>query len=245
MQTAGVTHAIQIGVDLESSHTVVDLARTYPQLPACIGCHPTDCQDFSSSDIDHMTRELRQLYSQNQQYIHAIGETGLDYHHLSSDPVVAERQKQTQKSCFQAQVQLAQEWKLPLVIHARDADQDMLSCVQKYGITYAIMHSFAQDWKYAEALCAFSEEIYFSFSGILTYNSADDVRDVAMRVPLDRILIETDAPFLTPKAVRNKRSYNEPACVQYVQEKLQEIRPEDPESIAHALRDNSLRVFKI
>jgi TatD DNase family protein len=115
--------------------------------------------------------------------------------------------------------------------------------MKKYNITRAVMHCFSEDWDFASELLDFSSEIYFSFSGILTYKSASLIQETASKIPLNRILIETDAPFLSPQVVRG--TVNEPANTRYVLEKLQSLRIESPEHIEQQIYENSRRFYGI
>ena len=153
------------------------------------------------------------------------------------------RQMETQKSWWIMQWELACRYDLPLVIHTRDARDDTLDFMRQNGIDRCVMHCFSEDWDFASDLLDFSREIYFSFSGILTYKNAPKIQEAAMKIPLDRILIETDAPFLAPQPVRG--TINEPAHTRYVLEKLVELRSESPDEIERVVYENSLRFYRI
>jgi TatD DNase family protein len=169
----------------------------------------------------------------------ALGETGFDYHYLT--PGSEESQKKNQQAWWIMQWELACKYNLPLVIHTRDARDNTLSFMKEHDIDRCVMHCFSEDWDFARELLDFSLEIYFSFSGILTYKNAPKIQEAASKIPLNRILIETDAPFLAPQAVRGQ--VNEPAHTRYVLEKMVELRHESREEIERVIYENSLRFY--
>ncbi len=231
--------AVQIGCDIETSKQAIDLAQRFPTVfRATVGYHPEESQD----DEDYsgiMTYES--LILEHRDVIVAIGETGLDYHYL--DPVRIEKQKENQKNWWCMQHELAMKYDLPLVIHTRDARGDTIEFIKTEGVTHAVMHCFSEDAEFAKELLEFSDEIYFSFSGILTYKSAQKIQEAAQYIPLSRILIETDAPFLSPQVVRGQ--VNEPGNTRYVLEKLIELRSETADEIEKTVYENSKRFYGI
>ncbi len=231
--------AVQIGCTIESSKQAIELAGKFPQVfRATIGYHPEESQN----DENYMRiSEYERLILEHRDVIVAIGETGLDYHYL--DPVRTEKQKENQKNWWRMQHELAMKYDLPLVIHTRDARDDTLEFMKTEGVTHAVMHCFSEDYDFAKELLDFSDEIYFSFSGILTYKSAQKIQEAAKNLPLSRILIETDAPFLAPQPVRGQT--NEPAYTRYVFEKLVEIRTESFDEIEKTVYENSKRFYGI
>ena len=162
------------------------------------------------------------LISKYREYIVAVGECGFDFHYLSDNPETASLQKVFQEVWFSEQWELAQKYSLPLVIHTRDAREATLGFMKSNGINKCVMHCFSEDWEFARELLDFSDEIYFSFSGILTYKKSEKIQEAAVHIPIDRILVETDAPFLAPQIVRGQ--VNEPAYTRYTLEKLAELR---------------------
>lgn len=184
-----------------------------------------------------IVENFEKLILENRDIIVAIGETGFDHHYLDgsndgknsvdfshlSDR--AKMQIENQKKWWLIQWELAKKYDLPLVIHTRDARDDTLAFMKNNQINRCVMHCFSEDWNFAHELLEFSDEIYFSFSGILTYKNSQNIQEAAMKIPLDRILIETDSPFLSPQEVRG--SVNEPANTRYILEKLCELRGEE------------------
>ena len=145
---------------------------------------------------------LENLILENRDVVVAIGETGFDYHYLAAEKDKRDSQIKNQQAWWIYQWELAQKHNLPLVIHTRDARDDTIAFMKEHDIYHAVMHCFSEDWEFARELIEFSDDIYFSFSGILTYKNAAKIQEAAQKIPLDRILIETDSPFLSPQPVR-------------------------------------------
>ncbi len=200
MQANNIRYATQIGCDIETSRQAIELARKYEPYYATIGYHPTEGQSLSTEEIPGKVRELEQLLVMNREYIVAIGEIGFDYYHLEAGKEA--EQKETQRVLFFAMTELARKYNLPVVIHTREARTDTLRYLKEFGVKKAIIHCFSEDYGFARELMEYSDEIYFSFSGIVTYSKATSVQETAKLLPLNKILIETDAPFLSPQAVR-------------------------------------------
>ena len=244
MHSAGVMRSVQIGTDLESSQQALDLARRWGRDTWCTaGVHPTDCQRFPANSIKESIGNLEKLVLANRDKIVGIGESGLDYFHLTRS--TREEQKQIQQSFFRAHAALALRLDLPLIVHTRDAAGDTLESIKNAGVHRAVIHCFSEDLQFAQDLLAWSDEIYFSFSGILTYKNAAAVQHAARSLRLDRILVETDAPFLVPQAVRGKFDANEPAFVRHVLDYLKSLRDEPPDVVEQTVWENSNRVFRI
>lgn len=258
MQSAWVMKAVQIGCDIESSLKAIALAQRFPDVfYATVWYHPEtaqdipfiverktlhECEDSETCWPCDAFIEMKKIIEENREYIVGIGETGFDFHYLSDDPEKAALQKVFQEVWFGEQWGLAQKYDLPLIIHTRDARDTTLKYIKEQGITRCVMHCFSEDLDFAQELLDFSDEIYFSFSGILTYKNAPKIQETAAKIPLNRILIETDAPFLAPQPVRG--SVNEPKNTRYVLEKLCELRSEASKEIEQVVYENSLRFYK-
>lgn len=227
---AGLEKIICIGYDYESSCEAVKLAHKYPRIYAVVGVHPHDA-DTLNSDI------MARLYDlARDPRVLAIGEIGLDfYRNLSPQEI--------QEKAFIEQIKLAQELYKPIVIHDRDAHQEVLNIIkkEKAGRSEGIMHCYSGHWPLAMDLM--KQGFYLSFAGPLTYKNAKKTVEVAAKIPLDRVLIETDCPYLSPEPLRGKR--NEPANVSYMARKLAELRKKDPQEIAYLTGLNTRRVFHI
>ncbi len=231
---AGVEAFVTIGCDLSTSQAAVALAEEYPFVYASIGVHPHEVKHI----LDSWYGEFRRL-AQRQKVV-AYGEIGLDYHYNHSSP-------KEQRERFREQIQLARELKLPVIIHTREAQEDTIAILKEERASEVggVFHCFSGDvWLAKDAL---DLGFYLSFSGILTFQNATMLRDIAKTAPLDRLLIETDCPYLTPIPHRGKR--NEPAYVSFVAQKLAELHADTPDmsadTIGRITTENAKRLFKI
>jgi TatD DNase family protein len=225
---AGVAHMIEIGYDIESSHAAVQLAETDPRIFAAVGIQP----HYAGVADDSWLAEIRRLADHPR--VVAIGEIGLDYFHNRAPHDLQER-------LFHAQLALARELRMPVVIHSRDAHDDTVRVLQAARGQPGIMHSFSGDWAYAQACLDIG--FHLSFSGPVTFAKATDLHDVVRRVPLERMLSETDCPYLAPHPLRGKR--NEPANVRLVVEQLAHLREQSLEELAAAVWQNACDVFQL
>jgi TatD DNase family protein len=231
---AGVEAFVTIGCDLATSRAAVALAERYPFVYASIGVHPHEVKHVQDDWYD----EFRRLAK--HQKVVAYGEIGLDYHYNHSSP-------KEQRDRFREQIQLARELKLPVIIHTREAQEDTITILreEKASEVGGVFHCFSGDARLAKD--ALDLGFYLSFSGILTFRNAAMLRDIAKTVPLDRLLIETDCPYLTPVPHRGKR--NEPAYVAHVAAQLATLRADEPrispDTIALATTRNAKCLFKI
>lgn len=229
MREAGVGHALAISVNLRDWPAVHALALAHEELHATVGVHP----DYE--DVDEPTvAELAALAAREK--IVAIGETGLDYYRLTGD-------LEWQRRRFRTHIQAAVATAKPLVVHTRAAAADTIRLMREEHAERAggVMHCFTEDWDVASA--ALDLGFHISISGIVTFRNAAIVKDVARRVPLDRLLIETDAPYLAPAPHRGKR--NQPAYVAHVAAEIARLRDIPVESVAAATTDNFFRLFSI
>ncbi len=241
MKAHNISHAIQIGCDETTSIQAIELARNYPGVFfATVGFHPENAQNYTRESSEIELKKLDNLIAKNRDVVVAIGECGLDYHYLTQN---RETEIEVQRFAWKYQVGLGKKYNLPLVIHSRDAREDTLKFMQDEGIDFAIMHCYAENYPFALKIMQLSPRIYFSFSGIVTYKSAPDIQETAMKIPLDRILVETDSPFLSPQTVR--WTVNEPSNTHYVLEKIYELREESREVIEQTIYENSKRVYGI
>lgn len=233
-QEAGVEKFVTIGCDLSTSHAAVQLAASRPNVYATIGVHPHEVKRIEPN----WYVEFRQLARQPK--VVAFGEIGLDYHYDHSP-------RETQRQRFREQIELAQSLALPMVIHTREAQEDTMAILQeahaeKIG---GVFHCFSEDLAFAKR--ALDLGFYLSFSGIITFRNASQLHEVIRTVPDDRLLIETDAPYLTPVPFRGKR--NESAYVTYVAEQIAKIKYGDSEGglarVAELTTNNACRLFNI
>jgi len=224
---AGITRMLCIGVNLESFDAMHQRIEPYPNIFCSAGVHP-DYADVQEPTVD----QLCALATRDK--VVAIGETGLDYFHQSGD-------LDWQRERFVTHIEAARECGLPLVIHTRDAREDTLKLLRMHQAQAVggVLHCFTEDWEMARA--AIDLGFYISISGIVTFHQAQNVRDMAQKIPLERLLIETDAPWLSPAPHRGKT--NHPGRVKLVAEKLAEIRGESLATLARATFDNANKLF--
>lgn len=229
-ERAGVCWMVNIGGGgpLELNEAAVELAGRRPDVVAAVGVHPHD----AASVDERMLEFIRRLASRDR--VVAIGETGLDYYYDHSP-------RERQREAFRLFVRLAREVRLPVVVHLRDADEDALAILreEKAAEIGGVIHCFSSGPDSARRFLDLG--FHLSFSGIVSFKAADAVRDSARLTPLDRLLIETDAPFLAPAPYRGRR--NEPALVARVAQVLAEVRGEALDRLAAATLANTRRLF--
>jgi TatD DNase family protein len=227
MRSAGVGRAVTIGVDLASSEWAVEAAASYPELWATVGLHPHDAKDRT----EEMMARLETLASYPR--VVAIGEAGLDYHYDNSP-------RDVQRDVFVEQIRLAKRVGKALVIHTRDAWEDTFDILEREGVPErTVFHCWSGDALRARDAVALGAVL--SFAGTVTFANASDLRDAAAATRLDRIVVETDSPFLTPHPHRGKK--NEPALVRHVAEKLAEVTGASIAEIERATTSNASRLF--
>ncbi len=224
-----VTHALCIGVSLPELPGVLQIAADHPNIYASVGVHP-DYEDTPEPSIDTLTG-----LSQRAKVV-AIGETGLDYFRVSGD-------LEWQRTRFRTHIRAGRECGKPLVIHTRAAAADTLAIMreEKAADAGGVMHCFTESWEVAQG--ALDMGFHISFSGIVTFKNAKELKEVARRVPLDRMLIETDSPYLAPVPFRGKT--NEPAYVRHIAEEIARLRDIPLEELAAATSGNFFRLFGI
>ena len=227
---AGVVHLVCPATDAASCRTAIDLARRGLPLSVAVGIHPGSVGRVADDEWQRMTEMSR------EPEVVAIGETGLDFYR-GTDTAAAQR------TFFALHLELAAERGLPVIVHNRQADEDVLAALRDWrgqsATRVAVLHCFVGSPALAER--ALDLGCYLGFGGPLTFKSAETVRETAARVPLDRLLIETDAPYLAPHPRRGER--NEPAWVRLTADRLAEIRGLSTEAVAVATAENAARVF--
>jgi TatD DNase family protein len=226
-RAAGVEHMLCVSIDLEHYPEMLALVEPYSEISVSVGVHPGE-NERRDPQID----ELVQLATHPKNV--AIGETGLDYYRGAGD-------LEWQRERFRTHVRAARIADKPLIIHTREARDDTLKILEEEGAEAVggVMHCFTETWEMAEA--AIAMDFCISFSGIVTFKNAETLRDVARRVPLDRLLIETDSPYLAPVPHRGKS--NEPRYVQHVAETLACLHGRPVETIIEQSRENYYRLF--
>ena len=225
----GVGHFLCIGISVENAPVMRAFAERYADVDCSVGVHPLDLTRGSEPTMQWLLDELK------HPGVVAVGETGLDYHYQSETA-------QMQQDSFRLHLDAARECGKPVIVHTREAKQDTLDLLREAALPQAgVMHCFTEDWPMAKA--ALDLGYYISFSGIVTFRNAEALREVALQVPSDRILVETDSPYLAPVPYRGKR--NESSYVLNVVNKLAEIYDTTVENIAEITTQNSKAVFGI
>ena len=230
---AGVTKCINMGCDIESSQKAIEIANNNDFIYAAVGLHPEEIPQ-SEEEMWKTILQIKDLAVQNKKVV-AIGEIGLDYYWNKET-------KELQKQAFINQIELANELKLPVSIHTRDAIDDMISIIRNYKIENGgVLHC-----------CPFNRELvkhglenglYIGFGGTSTFKNSKNAKEIVNMVPENRILIETDSPYLSPEPKRGTR--NDSSNLQYVVEKLAEYKDMEPEKMAKLTYENAKKLFKI
>lgn len=227
-RACGVHGFLSVGVDLESSRHLLDVVQAHPDVVMSVGSHPLQSTPQPLPEV----AELLELGRSNK--VVAIGETGLDYHY-SPDTARWQRESFVRHACA------ASELAKPLIVHTRAARAETLDILRRHANSGVggVLHCFTESWAMAKA--ALDLDFYISFSGILTFGNADDLRAVAKKIPLDRLLVETDSPWLAPKPYRGRK--NEPRYVVEVAQALAEVRGLTLPELARATTANFERLF--
>lgn len=224
-----VGYMLCVSIDMENVHEVKRLAQYYPHVYASVGVHPTAEEAAGQETSVEMLVELA-----DDPKVIAIGETGLDYFHCQGDMT-------WQHDRFRRHIEASKQTGKPLIIHTRDAKAETIRLMQEEGAEKAggVMHCFVEDLDTAQK--AMEMGFYISFSGIVTFKNAVELQEVARQIPLDRLLVETDSPYLTPVPYRGKPNY--PGYTHYVAKFIAELRGTSYESIAEASTENFFKLF--
>jgi len=230
LQENGIEAVLNPGADLKTSRAAVALADKYPFIYAAVGCHPHDSK-FMDDDTMNIFREL----AKNKKVL-GIGEIGLDYYYDNSD-------RETQKIWFREQIRLAKELDLPYIVHDRDAHEDIIRIMKEehHTGTRGILHCYSGSVEMTREFMKLG--FYISLGGPVTFKKAKTPKMVAKEVPMERLLIETDSPYLAPEPFRGKR--NEPKFVKYVAEEIAGIREVTVSEIAEKTKENFKRLFNL
>lgn len=228
-QVIGVEKFITIGVSPSGLNNVFALSQNYSNVYAALGVHPHDSKDYKQE-----TATFIQQHTANKKVV-AIGEIGLDYHYNLSP-------KEAQKHAFSQQLDIAAKHNLPIIVHTRDADSDTQVLLQQYAPKLSakgVIHSFTSGKELAK--CALDLGFYIGINGIVTFNKAENVQEIARYVPIDRLLLETDAPYLTPAPYRGKD--NEPMYLPFIAQKIAELKGIDVETLLKQIYANTQSLF--
>jgi len=224
---AGVKFMLNVGCDAESSRKAIELSEKYSFFFASAGIHPHYCEKID----DGAWKEFEKIAGRS---VVAIGECGLDYYRKLAS-------KKKQKEIFQRQIELSRKLNLPIILHSREADEDLIAILKDKDVKGAVAHCFSGSRKYLD-FCI-ERNFFISFAGNITYPKAGELRELARDVPLNLLLIETDCPFLTPQAERGKRC--EPRHLLYTKNELSRIKNIAEEDMEAFVTSNALRCFEI
>lgn len=227
IQASQVSRMLCVAINLTSYKRMRELVDDYDYIDVSAGVHPSDAAEHTTN------REQLEDIGRDKKVV-ALGETGLDYFYAKDD-------KAEQRASFRSHIQAARTLNKPVIVHTRDAQQDTLDIMRSEGIEACggVLHCFTESWEMAKQ--ALDMGLYISFSGIVTFNNAEALREVAKKVPNDRFLIETDSPYLAPKPHRGKQ--NRPSWVGHVAECLARVRSTDLQSIAETSAHNYQQLF--
>jgi TatD DNase family protein len=227
---SGLTHMVNPGVTVNDLEELLQINAKHKNISIAVGQHPHDAKDFSSDMRDRLQESLE------KHDLVAVGECGLDYYYNNSE-------RDAQLSCFREQIRLARRYNKPVIVHCRDAWDEAFQCLTEEGRgeVRGVFHCFTGGPEVLPAIRKLG--FYVSFSGILTFGSAKNIQEAAPLVDEDKILVETDCPFLAPQKVRGKR--NEPSYVWFVAEKLAALRNSTLEDVAQKASDNARMLFNL
>jgi TatD DNase family protein len=224
----GVDYLIVVASDLKSSKRCIGLIEEFDSLYAAVGVHPHEAKTVDKDTYF----ELKEL-AKNKKVV-AIGEIGLDYHYNHSP-------REVQKEVFRDQIRLAKKSTLPIIIHHREALSDTIEMVQEEGIREGVFHCFSGSLEEAEEVISLG--FYVSIAGPVTFKNAKRLQELMKELPLDKLLIETDGPYLSPHPFRGKR--NEPAYLKYIAEKIAELKGLSLDEIARTTTENAKKLFRL
>ncbi|MDZ5254709.1 TatD family hydrolase [Clostridium sp. LIBA-8841] len=225
----GVIGILNCGSDLYGLRKSVELAKDFDMFYAAVGIHPENADEFN----EEVVKEIREYVKYEK--VKAIGEIGLDYYWDENPP------KEVQKEVFRAQMKLADELNLPVIIHDRDAHGDTLEIMKEFPNVIGVVHCFSGSVEFAKECIKLG--YYIGFTGVLTFKNAKKIVDVCREIPADRILVETDCPFMAPVPFRGKR--NKSDYIEYIIDKMSEIRGISGEEMNEILLNNKRNLFKI
>ena len=220
----GVEKIISVGVDLATSEECIKLSEKYPSVYAACGYHPHEAAKAPRGYL----YELEEFYAHTK--VVAVGEIGLDYHYNFSEP-------RDQKKVYLEQLEMANSLDLPAVVHCRQSDDDILSGIQQSGHSHGVIHCFTSDLDFANSIL--KTGFCISFTGIITF--VKELEEVVKTIPLNKMMVETDSPYLSPKPHRGKK--NEPAYVMHVAEKIANLKEISVEEVANATTETAYNLF--
>ena len=228
LQERGVVGIVNMGSDLESCYATLELTRRYDYIWGGVGIHPEDALDLPEDWLGQIQEMLK------EPKIVAVGEIGLDYHWLDACP------KDRQQEVFATQLELARELALPVVVHDREAHADTLEFLKKYK-SAGVVHCFSGSWETAREILDLG--MYIGLGGVVTFKNARHAVEVARNIPLERLVLETDAPYMAPVPYRGKR--NDSSLIAFVAEKIGELRGMEAQAVLDITAENTRRLFNL
>ena len=225
---AGVSRIVNVGSSMDSSRRCIELSKTHPAILASVGVHPEECGDLSEKDMD-----LLEEYSKNDRVV-AIGEIGLDYYW-------DEPERDIQKKWFARQIALAKKVKLPVIIHSRDAAEDTFDILKAEGADEVggIMHCYSYSKEMADRFIGLG--FYIGVGGVVTFKNGKKLKETVEYIPLDRIVTETDSPYMAPVPMRGGRNSSE--YLPYIVEEIARIKGVSSEEVERVTYENAVRIF--
>lgn len=228
LKNEGISLYINVGADMKSSENSIKLAEKYDFIYAAVGVHPHDSENMTEADLAEIEKMLA------HKKVVALGEIGLDFYYDNSP-------RDIQRYWFKKQLELAKKTDMPVIVHCRDAIGECIEIIKESGIKKGVMHCFSGSPESAEVLLRLGW--YISFSGSVTFKNAKNLQKAAEIVPIEKMFIETDSPYLSPEPVRGKR--NNPANVKYVAQKIAEIKNMTFDDVAQVTKENAKIFFNI
>lgn len=227
IKNSGIGLLNNIGASIESSYASIELAEKYDFIRAVVGVHPSEVYDMTDDDIERIRK-----MAENPKVV-AIGEIGLDYHYDDTDPVL-------QKKWFRAQLELAKELDMPVVIHDRDSKGECIEILKEKEITNGVIHCFSGSAETAKTIIDMG--LHISFTGVVTFKNARRAIEAVKVIPMDRIFIETDCPYMAPEPHRGTRCDSSLVC--HVAEKIAEIKNLSYDEVVKITTENAIKFFK-
>lgn len=230
MRERGIEYIVNVGASIASTAKTLELTEQYPFVYGAAGVHPSETAELTLKDMEWI-REIA-----NREKIVAIGEIGLDYYWPEPD-------REVQKKWFKEQLRLAEETGLPVIIHSRDAAADTLEILKEWDVhkTKGVIHCFSYTWEIAREYM--NMDYYFGIGGVLTFKNAKKLKEAVMHIPMEKILLETDCPYLAPEPYRGKRNQSE--YIFYVAEQLAELKNLSREEVLEITAENAKRFYGI
>ena len=228
LKDEGIAPIVNIGASIETTKSTVELAHRYDHVYAAIGVHPSDCGDLTENDIEW----LKDLSSDEK--VVAIGEIGLDYHYDEPD-------REIQKKWFIRQLELAGDTSLPIVVHSRDAAQDTFDIIKDFRGLRGVIHCFSYSAELAREYVKMG--YYIGVGGVVTFKNGRKLHEVVKEIPLESIVVETDAPYLSPEPYRGRR--NSSAFIPYIIERIADLKNVSYETVERVVYENAADLYKV